>query len=83
MNFNLLYAIIGHFAENKNYLSLQQNGRLTDYTAYTNNRNVLIIEYGFILFMVVCLEANLHFIPQCCCLIKKLIKILWYSNWFV
>jgi hypothetical protein len=39
MNFNLAVRQYWSYAENKNYLSLEQNGRLTDNPNYTQNRN--------------------------------------------
>ncbi|MGO4906124.1 DUF5916 domain-containing protein [Flavobacterium sp. W20_MBD1_R3] len=39
MNFNISLRQYWSFAENKNILSLQQNGRLTDFPTYTTNRN--------------------------------------------
>ena len=39
MTFNLSVRHYWSYAENKNILSLQQNGRLTDYTGYTTNKN--------------------------------------------
>lgn len=39
MTFNLSLRHYWSYAENKNFLSLQQNGRLTDYTTYTQNKN--------------------------------------------
>ena len=39
MTFNLSVRHYWSYAENKNILSLQQNGRLTDYTGYATNKN--------------------------------------------
>ncbi|MEM8522796.1 DUF5916 domain-containing protein [Flavobacterium sp. PL12] len=39
MSFNLSLRHYWSYAENKNILSLQQNGRLADYTGYTVNKN--------------------------------------------
>lgn len=39
MTFNLSLRHYWSYAENKNFLSLEQNGRLADYTNYTENRN--------------------------------------------
>ena len=39
MTFNLSLRQYWSFAENKNFLSLEQNGRLKDYTNFTENRN--------------------------------------------
>ena len=39
MTFNLSLRHYWSYAENKNFLSLQQNGRLTDYNTYTQNKN--------------------------------------------
>ncbi|HSN49083.1 MAG TPA: DUF5916 domain-containing protein, partial [Flavobacterium sp.] len=39
MNFNLSLRHYWSYAENKNFLSLEQNGRLTDYVGYTQNKN--------------------------------------------
>ncbi|MFV5688607.1 DUF5916 domain-containing protein [Flavobacterium sp. ZT3R25] len=39
MTFNLSLRHYWSFAENKNFLSLEQNGRLTDYSNYTENKN--------------------------------------------
>jgi len=39
MTFNLSLRHYWSYAENKNFLSLQQNGRLTDYNNYTENKN--------------------------------------------
>ena len=39
MTFNLSLRHYWSYAENKNFLSLQQNGRLADYTTYTQNKN--------------------------------------------
>ena len=39
MNFNLSLRHYWSYAENKNFLSLEQNGILTDYVGYTQNRN--------------------------------------------
>ncbi|MFE3870020.1 DUF5916 domain-containing protein [Flavobacterium sp. ZS1P70] len=39
MTFNLSLRHYWSYAENKNFLSLQQNGRLADYNTYTQNKN--------------------------------------------
>lgn len=39
MTFNLSLRHYWSYAENKNFLSLQQNGRLTDYNNYSENKN--------------------------------------------
>lgn len=39
MNFNVSLRQYWSYAENKNFLSLEQNGRLTDYVGYTENKN--------------------------------------------
>ncbi|MFE3846564.1 DUF5916 domain-containing protein [Flavobacterium sp. LB3P45] len=39
MTFNLSLRHYWSYAENKNFLSLQQNGRLADYNTYTLNKN--------------------------------------------
>lgn len=39
MNFNLSLRQYWSYAENKNFLSLEQNGRLKDYVGYTENKN--------------------------------------------
>ncbi len=39
MNFDLLVRQYWSYAENNNYLSLQQDGTLTDYPTYTTNKN--------------------------------------------
>lgn len=39
MNFNISLRQYWSYAENKNFLSLEQNGRFTDYMNYTENKN--------------------------------------------
>lgn len=39
MNFNLSVRHYWSYAENENFLSLEQNGRLSDYPTYTENKN--------------------------------------------
>ena len=39
MNFNVSLRQYWSYAENKNFLSLEQNGRLSDYVGYTENKN--------------------------------------------
>jgi hypothetical protein len=39
MTFNLAVRHYWSYAENKNFLSLEQNGRLADYTNYNTNKN--------------------------------------------
>jgi len=39
MTFNLALRHYWSYAENENFLSLEQNGRLMDYTSYTENKN--------------------------------------------
>ena len=39
MTFNISLRHYWSYAENKNTLSLEQNGRLTDFTGYTDNKN--------------------------------------------
>ncbi|WP_310380675.1 DUF5916 domain-containing protein [Flavobacterium sp.] len=39
MNFNLSLRQYWSYAENKNFLSLEQNGRLKEYAGYTENKN--------------------------------------------
>ncbi|MGO4819541.1 DUF5916 domain-containing protein [Flavobacterium sp. W22_SRS_FP1] len=39
MTFNLAVRHYWSYAENKNFLSLEQNGRLADYTSYNSNKN--------------------------------------------
>lgn len=39
MNFNFSFRQYWSYAENKNFLSLEQNGRLKDYAGYTQNKN--------------------------------------------
>jgi hypothetical protein len=39
MNFNLSVRHYWSFAQNKNFLALEQNGELTDYVGYTTNKN--------------------------------------------
>jgi hypothetical protein len=39
MNFNLSVRQYWSYAENKNYLSLEENGRLKEYIGYTKNKN--------------------------------------------
>lgn len=39
MNFNFSLRQYWSYAENKNFLSLEQNGRLKDYAGYTENKN--------------------------------------------
>lgn len=39
MNFNFSLRQYWSYAENKNFLSLEQNGRLKDYSGYTENKN--------------------------------------------
>ena len=39
MTFNIALRHYWSYAENKNFLSLEQNGRLTDYMNYTQNKN--------------------------------------------
>jgi len=39
MTFNLSLRQYWSYAENKNFLSLEQNGKLTDYSGYTENKN--------------------------------------------
>lgn len=39
MNFNISLRHYWSFAENKNFLFLEQNGRLTDYASYSKNKN--------------------------------------------
>jgi hypothetical protein len=40
MNFNLSVRHYWSFAENKNFLYLEQNGRLSDFPSYTENKNI-------------------------------------------
>jgi hypothetical protein len=40
MNFNLSVRHYWSFAENKNFLYLEQNGRLSDFSSYTENQNL-------------------------------------------
>ncbi|MBE0392804.1 DUF5916 domain-containing protein [Flavobacterium sp. PL002] len=47
MNFNLAVRQYWSFAENQNYLSLQKNGRLTDYINYTNNKDSSFYSWNF------------------------------------
>jgi hypothetical protein len=39
MTFNIALRHYWSYAENKNALSLEQNGRLADFTGYTTNKN--------------------------------------------
>lgn len=39
MNFNLSIRQYWSYAENKNFLALEQNGKLTDFSDYTENKN--------------------------------------------
>lgn len=47
MNFNLAVRQYWSYAENKKYLSLEQNGRLVDYTNYTSNKNSSFYSWNF------------------------------------
>jgi hypothetical protein len=47
MNFNLAVRHYWSYAENKNFLSLEQNGRLADYSNYTKNLNSSFYSWNF------------------------------------
>ena len=47
MNFNLAVRQYWSYAENKNYLSLEQNGRLANYSSYTTNKNSSFYSWNF------------------------------------
>ena len=47
MNFDLSIRQYWSYAENKNYLSLEQNGRLVNNTTYTTNRNSSFNSWNF------------------------------------
>jgi hypothetical protein len=47
MNFNLAVRHYWSYAENKNFLSLEQNGRLTDYSNYNKNLNSSFYSWNF------------------------------------
>jgi hypothetical protein len=47
MNFNIALRHYWSYAENKNFLTLEQNGRLADYAAYTKNKNSNFNSWNF------------------------------------
>ncbi|TDE47150.1 hydrolase [Flavobacterium rhamnosiphilum] len=47
MNFNIALRHYWSYAENKNFLYLEQNGRLTDYPSYTQNKNASFNSWNF------------------------------------
>jgi hypothetical protein len=47
MNFNVSVRHYWSYAENKNFLSLEQNGRLTDYATYNTNKDSSFNSWNF------------------------------------